>query len=248
MKGQQLALGVQLSDAASFGSYFPGPNAEVLRIVSGYLGAPPGNGILLFGAAGTGKTHLLRGLMQAATSQHKTAAYLPLRELAERGPGAFEGLEPYALLCLDDLDAAPADPDLNLALLRLLDARRASHRHVALSTLSAPDRLNLQRPDLATRLAACTVLGLKPLQDDDRRELLHGRARARGLEFADEAVRWLLTQLPRNTASLLAALELLDHASLAAQRRLTLPFVQQTVAPLLQREFPLLAPAQTESG
>ncbi|MBI3171531.1 MAG: hypothetical protein HYZ32_02940, partial [Hydrocarboniphaga effusa] len=70
------------------------------------------------------------------------------------------------------------------------------------------------------------IFGLKPLTDDDRGQFLRERARARGLELPEEAARYLLIHLPRGTGDLLQALDALDRASLSAQRRLTLPFVQ----------------------
>ena len=248
MKGQQLALSVQLRDAARFESFFPGPNAETIGSLRGYLDAPAGNGLLLFGAPGLGKTHLLQALVREAASRPLAVAYLPLREPGASASEALDGLEAQSLICLDDIDAALQDAAWSLALLRLLDALRARRRHVLLSARSAPERLQIQRSDLSTRLSACTLLGLKPLKDADRGELLRSRAHVRGLELPDEARRWLLTHLPRDTGSLITALERLDQASLAAQRKLTLPFVQQTVQPLLQRELPLPAAAQTEPG
>jgi DnaA family protein len=58
-------------------------------------------------------------------------------------------------------------------------------------------------------------------------------------------VRWLLSHLPRDPHTLIAALDRLDQASLAEQRRLTLPFAQQVVGPLLQHELPLPAAERT---
>lgn len=242
MRGQQLALGVQLRDAARFDTFFSGPNADVAGALRGHLDARAGNGLFLYGAPGLGKTHLLQALVREGAARGLAVAYLPLRELAPCGAEAFDGLEAQSLICLDDIDAALEDAGWSLTLLRLLDALRARHRHFCLSARSAPERLAIQRSDLLTRLTACTLLGLKPLKDADRGELLRSRARERGLELPDDSLRWLLTHLPRDTGSLVAALDHLDHASLAAQRKLTLPFVQRTVA------LPLNAAAQTESG
>ena len=75
------------------------------------------------------------------------------------------------------------------------------------------------------------VIGLKPLDDSGREALLRDRSAARGLELPAEVSRWLLNHLPRDTGSLLAALEQLDRASLSAKRRLTLPFVQAVLTP-----------------
>jgi DnaA family protein len=244
VKGQQLALGVQLRDTARFDTFFPGSNAEVIGALRAYLDAPAGNGLLLFGAPGLGKTHLLQALVREAAARRLTVAYLPLREPGASDAEALSGLEMQSLVCLDDIDIALPNAGWSLALLRLVDALRAGRRHFLLSARSAPERLQIQRSDLSTRLTACTLLGLKPLKDADRGELLRSRAQARGLELPAEALRWLLTHLPRDTGSLVAALDRLDHASLAAQRKLTLPFVQMAVQPLL----PSRAAAQTEPG
>ena len=52
------------------------------------------------------------------------------------------------------------------------------------------------------------------------------RARLRGLELPPETGRYLLNHYRRDMASLCALLDELDLASLAAQRRLTIPFVK----------------------
>lgn len=248
MKGRQLALGVQLSESASFEAYFAGRNAQTLAVLREYPDAAAGNGVFLFGAAATGKTHLLHALVRDAAARQRRVAYLPLREIAGDGPQVLAGLEQHDLICADDVDAVLDDAGWALALLRLLDARRTAHRHVVLAARAAPDRIGAGRPDLLTRLASCILLALKPLPDAQRGALLRSRARARGLELADDAVRWLLTHLPRDPATLIAALDRLDHASLAEQRRLTLPFVQQTVLPLIQRELALPSGAPAEPG
>jgi DnaA family protein len=97
-----------------------------------------------------------------------------------------------------------------------------------------PARLVDPLPDLRTRLEAMALLGLKPLREDDRRELLRLHATQRGLELAEEVVAWLLARLRRDAGTLIAALDQIDRACLSAKRRPTLPFVQQVLMPLLQ--------------
>lgn len=229
MKGLQLPLGVQLPDTASFESYCPGPNAEVVAAVrrAASPDAPPL--LLVYGPPGTGKSHLLQALTRASAREF-ACAYLPLRELIAEGAGpaeTLEGLERAELACLDDVDAALAHADWSLALLRLLDALRARGGRAALSAQAAPERLPLELPDLRTRLAAAAVYGLRSLSDSDRAALLHDRARTRGLELPADAARLLLERLPRDAGSLVSALDRLDRALLSAQRRLTPAFVQQ---------------------
>ncbi|MGH8460806.1 MAG: DnaA regulatory inactivator Hda [Stenotrophobium sp.] len=221
MQGQQLPLPVQLRESASFDSFFSGPNTDAVAALHELSGA-----VFISGAHGSGRTHLLQAVAHA-----RRCPYLPLAELQAFGTEALTGLEQAPALCLDDIHAVTTNRDWALALLRLLDARRAQNLATALSADAPPDRMPCALPDLRTRLSASAVFGLHPLTDADREQLLRERAQARGLELAPEVSRWLLRQLTRDTGSLLAALEKLDRASLSAKRRLTLPFVQSVLAP-----------------
>lgn len=221
MKGQQLPLSVQLRESASFDSFFAGPNAAAVSA----LHHPQGS-LLIYGAPGSGRTHLLQAVARA-----QRCAYLPMVEIRAMGPDVLEGLEHNNLLCLDDLEHVTNDRAWSLALLRLLDHRHTQGTATVLASAAPPDRMEINLPDLRTRLMRAAIFGLKPLTDEDRAQLLRERAQARGLDLSPEVSRWLLTQLARDTDSLLAALEQLDRASLSAKRRLTLPFVHSVLAP-----------------
>ena len=58
-------------------------------------------------------------------------------------------------------------------------------------------------------------------------QALRQRARLRGLELGDEVMAYLSKHLARDTHSLFRFLDRLDQASLAAKRRLTVPFVRE---------------------
>ena len=64
------------------------------------------------------------------------------------------------------------------------------------------------------------------LGDEQRVPALALRARARGIELPEETGRYLLQRIPRDMSSLYHFLDTLDKESLAAQRRLTIPFVR----------------------
>lgn len=223
MKGLQLPLGVQLADTASFDTFHAGPNADTVTALRAGL-APL---VLLFGPRASGKTHLLQALTREAAAR-RPCAYVPLAELARHeAADVLDGLEHRALVALDDLEAALGRPGWAVALLRLLDAVRTRDGVAVLSASAPPERLPVPLADLRTRLSAAAIYGLKPLTDADREQLLAERARARGLELPADAARYLLARLPRDAGSLTGALDRLDRATLTAQRRLTLAFVQQ---------------------
>lgn len=239
----QLPLGMGWADTAAFDLYSPGDNADALaatqRATDG--GAAP---LLLHGPAGSGKSHLLQAAARAAHRAGRSAAYLPLAAYADSSPDVLDGLAPLALVALDECDSVCARPAWAAALARLLDEQRSRGADLLLASRLAPPALaGLTRADLRTRLSACAVFGLRPPTDATLRDALQRRARARGLALDDGVAEFLVRRLPRDAAALMAVLDRLDHASLSAQRRLTIPFVQQTLF-----VAPAAAPTSARTG
>ncbi len=224
MKGTQLALAVALHDPQDFEHYHPGPNAAAIATLRALLD-DDGSNLLLHGPTGSGKTHLLQALLTEARAGGLAALQLDAQALA----APSRALEAARLLCIDDLDAAPLAEPTALALIRLLDARRQRDVSTLITARKPAAQLTLPRPDLATRLSGFTSFGLRPLSDDDRIGLLRLRASTRGLNLTLEVACYLLKHLPRDVASLMAAIDTLDRAALAAQRGLTIPLVQDAL-------------------
>ncbi|MCG7919353.1 MAG: DnaA regulatory inactivator Hda, partial [Candidatus Thiodiazotropha taylori] len=70
---------------------------------------------------------------------------------------------------------------------------------------------------------------LFPLNDEERLELLISNAELRGLSMSVETAQFLLQRTPRDIHFLTILLDRLDQASLAAQRKLTIPFVREAL-------------------
>lgn len=233
MKGEQLALSVQLRNSLSFDNYFAGPNAATVDALRAFVADGDG-GFFLWGGVGLGKSHLLVAAARQAQQQHARIMFLPLHELLptpdapNRSDAAIlEGFEQADIVVIDDVDHATS-AEWTQALMRMLDRLRTLKRRWLVSGSSAPERLALL-PDLRTRLAQAVSYGLRPLSDADRADWLRQNATQRGLQLPDESARWLLAHLPRDASSLAAAMDRLDRASLSEQRRLTLPFVQKVL-------------------
>ena len=80
------------------------------------------------------------------------------------------------------------------------------------------------------------VYQLRELDDAGRVEALRLRAAQRGLQLPYETSEYLLKRMPRDLRSLFEVLDLLDEASLAAQRRLTIPFIRDALEKLAGTE------------
>lgn len=185
--------------------------------------------IYLQGGNGTGKTHLLLATCAAAEAAGRSVRYVALAHLRGHARKAFEGLEHAALVAVDGVDEIAGSRDDEVALFDLHNRVRDAGACLLYAARQTPASLALTLPDLRSRLAQCTLVPLPTLDDDGRAEVLRRRAASRGLAFDAAAMDWLLTRCSRDLSDLAVVFERLDRASLAAQRRVTVPFLRQVL-------------------
>jgi DnaA-homolog protein len=220
---RQLPLAVRLRDVAVFDTFEPGPNGAIVELLRDPAAASPAAWV--WGAEGSGKSHLL----QAACAAAVRAAYLPAAGILEAGPAVLEGWEDRALVCLDDIDRLAGRDDWERAVFALFNRLWEHGGCLVVSARASPAATPLVLPDLRSRLAWGGVYRLEPLSDEDRVAALRRRAHFRGFDLPVDAARFLLRRLPRDMRELCGWLDKLDVASLAAARRLTLPFVRDVI-------------------
>lgn len=221
----QLSLGIRLRPANTFELFVPGENAEAVA----WLRERARDGVTyLWGAHGSGRTHLLQAVCHQAASAGARSAYIPLGEPG-LVPDVLEGLDTLELVCVDDLDAVAGREDWEHALFALFNGLRARHAGLVCCADRPLHALGLKLPDLASRLAWGPVFQLRGMDDESLAGALQLRASALGLEMPDEVVRYLMRRESRESSVLFGLLELLDRASLSAQRRLTVPFVKEVL-------------------
>ncbi len=84
-------------------------------------------------------------------------------------------------------------------------------------------------PDLASRLRAAQVFGVRALDDTDRARAIERLAAQRGLELGPDVVNFILRRAPRRMDRLIATFDALDRGALAQQRRLTIPLAKEVL-------------------
>jgi len=225
---EQLPLGVRLRAASSFASFEPGENAALVAALEARArdpGLPP---VWLWAPPGSGRSHALQATCARAGERGRRAGYLPLAE-PWPAPALLAGLESLDVLCLDDLDQVVGRADWEGALFALYNELAERGGNLVISAARPPQALAVALPDLASRLAAALVWQLRPLAEPEQGAALKARARALGIELNDETLQYLQRRLPRDLKVLCDALDRLDAAALAQQRRLTVPFVRSVL-------------------
>jgi len=222
---QQLPLPFKRHDDFSFNNFSSDENQIIIETLQ-QLSEPF---IFLWGDKSVGKTHLLQAACQLATQQGKTATYLHLRELHKLPPEILEGMENLDLICIDDLDSIYGKEDWEEGLFNLFNQIQQAGGHLVISALESPKQSNIKLKDLKSRLSSGLALNVQPLSDENTARVLQLRAKKLGLELNKDAANYLITRFPRDLHTLWGLLDKLDKASLAAQRKLTIPFLKSTL-------------------
>ncbi len=228
---EQLPLGVRWRDQSVFDSFFPGPNRLVLEELRGlFRRSDAGPAVLwIWGPEASGKSHLLQAVCAETGALGGRTAFLPLKNDALATPAALAGCEQLDVVCVDDVQRVAGHREWERALFNLYLGVSEHQRHLVLAATSPPAGIPWQLADLHSRLSAALVLHLKPLSEAEHIAALRLRAGIRGLEIPDETAGFLLRRFPRDLRTLCALLDTLDSAALAAQRRLTVPFIKQVI-------------------
>jgi DnaA family protein len=222
----QLTLGVGLKDEATFANYYAGKNGPLIQELKKSASGSGERVTYFCGIGGQGCTHLLQAACHEAHRYKLTSVYIPLASLIDYSPDIFEGLESLMLVCIDDLHLIAGRPAWEEAFFHAYNRIHDAGSRLIVTANVMPKALGLALPDLVSRLSWGVVFQLQPLTDNEKLAVLMMRAERRGMALSEEVGKFILNHCPRHMSTLFAALDALDKASLAAQRKLTIPFVK----------------------
>lgn len=226
---RQLPLALRYPPDQRLEGFVAAPAGAIAQLHA--LAGDRGATLYLAGAAGSGKSHLALAACADAEARGMRAAYLPLAAAAGRLREALDAVV-ADLVALDGLDAIAGSREDEVALFDFHNRARQDGMSLLYTARVAPEALGLALPDLRSRLAQCPRITLAMLDDEGRRQVLLQRARRRGLALEPAALDWLLRRAGRDLGGLTKLLDRLDQASLAAQRRVTVPFLREILGDL----------------
>lgn len=225
---RQLPLGLKYPPDQRLENFVAAPPAALGQLQA--LSAGAGTGLYLAGGSGSGKTHLALAVCSEAEKHGRVAHYLPLAALAAHLQDALPVAQPGVLYALDGLEKIAGMRVAEVALFNFHNAVHDRGSQLLYTAEQTAEHLPLVLPDLRSRLAQLPRIVLTLADDAARAQILRLRAARRGLQFDEAAIDWLLKHHGRDLHGLAQLFERLDRESLAAQRRLTLPFLRQVLA------------------
>lgn len=215
---QQLTLDILQAAAPTLDNFVTGPNAEAVSIARSIArGEVPAPTVLLWGAPGSGKSHLLESVAAQSPVENRWLT-----------PGQADSFAPpqgAALLLAEDIEQWDDEPLHQL--FHLLNLLRPRKDVVVLVSAQQPPAGLAIREDLRTRLAAGLVIGIALLSDAEKAEALQQHALAQGHKDIQAVSKWLLEHQARDIRSLVRYLDALDRFALQTRRPVTLRLLHE---------------------
>ena len=224
---EQIPLTIHINNQLTLDNFCWGEN-QILHQATTKLLEDSEQFLYIWGDTGVGKSHLLQACCQSDNVNQRSAMYLPLQILKMTGSECLEDLEQFHLVAIDDIDFIAGDSKWEEALFHLYNrVRQNQFTRLIISAKQAPHLIPIQLPDLRSRLSWGLSLPIKPLSDELKVDTIKKMAWHQGIDLSDKVAYYLLTHCSRNMHDLTQLLDQLDRASLAAKRKVTVPFVKQ---------------------
>jgi len=220
--GGQIPLALGIRERPGFDLFVTGENHEAVEgiknIAKGamYVWAQPGNGV----------SHLLLAACTQANEQGKQVAYIPLADYSQLDPQVLENLDNMDMVCIDDIDVVAGLSEWEQPLLHLYNRLRDKGCIMLIGAHTSPQSIDFQLQDLKSRMNWDLVYHIKPLDDQAKIEVLQRRAKARAFDLPTDVAEFMVNRVRRDLPSLITFLDELEKATLAEQRKLTIPFVK----------------------
>jgi len=232
---KQIALPLSLDRQFSFDN-FVSERAEL--ILSSLQALVIGKGEIqvgLWGAASSGKTHLLNASADFARLNGVPMQIYDATQLLHCDAAGFEGFSHCDVLAIDNLDALAGNAEWEACFYQVINRCRDGEYRFLFSTTLRPESLATRLDDFRSRLQWGLLLQLPFSDDAEIRQILRKRAGLLGIELSDEVISYLMTHHARDLAEQIAILQHLDGVSLSQQRKVTIPLVKQALRELVDR-------------
>lgn len=174
---------------------------------------------LLIGPAASGKTHLVR-VWQARSGAEAIA-------MANLDMPALDALPEGAALCVEDIDRASYDEK---ALFHLLNVAREKRLFLLLTSREAPNRIEVELPDLRSRLNAVPAIKIGAADDALLKTVMLKQFADRQLSVDPKVLDFLALHIDRSLDAASRAVEAVDRAVLGTGRKISRQLVAEALS------------------
>ena len=199
-------LGARPDPQLTFDRFVVGDNSKLAYAAATKVANDHGgdyNPLVLYGAPGLGKTHLLHAIANEAQGQGRTTLLATSEQFVHDYVTSVQGKttagfrERYRspdILMIDDVQFICGKVKSEEALLHTCGALLRAGQQIVVSADRAPDALNFRSPRLAARLRAGLPVDVRPPNRRTRLNILAFKAARYDLETPDDVLSYLATR------------------------------------------------------
>ncbi len=182
----------------------------------------PALGLVIWGPAASGKSHLGQVWRARAGAPMITAA-----DLDDREPPDLAG--EVGAVYVDDADRIAGDAKRERVALHVYNLIAERGGHILFSARTPPGRWQLALADLSSRLNALPAAPIAPPDDAVLGAVLLKLFTDRQLHVGVDVIQFAVTRMERSFEAAERLVAALDVAALASQRRVTIPLLREVL-------------------
>ena len=233
--------------AASLETFVSGPSNRMAVAAVELAAARPGeiSPLVIHGASGVGKSHLLQSLCGRFRELHPEATTVILsaeqfttgflQALHGSGlPGFRRACRGADVLVIDDLQFFVGKRATLMEVQQTVDALHRQGRQIVFAADRDPAALDGLGSELIARLQGGIVTRIEPPDYEVRRGIVAGVAVRRGLTLPDDVVHYVATHMTRHARELIGAVNRLEAASLMLGLPITAGVAEEALADLVR--------------
>jgi len=183
----------------------------------------PAPGLVIWGPAASGKSHLGQVWRARAGAPMITAGDLDRRE-----PPDLAGAP--GVVWFDAADGIAGNPDRERAALHVYNLIAERGGHILLGARTPPGRWEVGLADLRSRLNALPTVGIAPPDDAVLGAVLLKLFADRQLQVGVEVIQFAVTRMERSFEAAERLVRVVDMAALASQRKVSIPLLREVLS------------------
>ena len=216
----QLGLPISLNSSMLLENFVA--NEELLRLINQLFLNQKSSELYIYGASGSGKTHVLQGAVLKFLADDKNALYIDCSDsLPEH---LVEFIDQISLISFDNVHLIAKENEE--IFFDLFNRARQSEVNILVSGDSLPVELRVMK-DIKTRLSLTAVFKLEELNDELTVMVIDSQMIERNLKIDSKVYKYLFKNVSRDLKKLLSTLDDLDQASLQSKKPISIPFVRE---------------------
>lgn len=230
IKAAQIALPLSFDRQFSLENYFAEKGELIITNLKVLIRKDGESIIGLWGGPDSGKTHLINACAHFARQQEINFQLYEGGQLAQCDPDYFDIQEGCDVLAVDNLDTLCGQRHWEEKFCQIINRCKKGELRLIFTLTDRPQYIQCLLADFQSRLSWGLLLQLPVSGDFDVDRIIKQRAKLRGLDLSSEVMAYLLTHYSRRLSAQIENLQLLDKASLTAQKKITIPLIKKTLA------------------